>query len=82
MKPGTRNRWQRRLVALGMSGTVFAFPWGSCDLGEFTTTSTVTLSGRDVVSFLVRSAVLTPVETAVDRVITNLFDKLEGEDDE
>lgn len=69
----------RRWAAVSMLGSTFAV--GGCELGEFTSTSTVTLDGREVVSFLVRSWVLTPIENAVTTGIEKLFDQLEGDDD-
>ncbi len=70
----------RRWALVGGMGTTFAL--GGCDLGEFTTTTTTTLSGREVVSYLVRSAILTPVQNFVDDRIDNFFDEIEGEDDD
>lgn len=77
------RRWVglRRWAATGLLGSTLAI--GSCDFGEFTSTSTVTLSGREVVQFLVRSWVLTPIENAIDTGIDSLFDRIdEDEDDE
>jgi hypothetical protein len=79
----SRNRrlqgW-RGMASLMAMGTVFQF--GSCDLGEFQSTSTVTLSGREVVSFLVRSWVLTPIENAIDTGVERFFDRFDDEDDD
>ena len=80
MKAYKRMYGLRKLVAVGMLGTVLAFPFGGCDLGEFTTTTTTTLSGREVIAYLVRSVLLTPLETAVNNGIDALFDRLEDED--
>lgn len=60
-----------------------ALPTGcEFDLGDFSTTTTTTLDGREVVSFLVRSAILTPVETAVNRGVDWLFNRIEGDEDD
>jgi hypothetical protein len=69
----------RRLAAVGLLGTTLAF--GGCELGEFTTTSTVTLSGREVVSFLVRSWIMSPLETAIDNAVNQFFDQFEENGD-
>jgi hypothetical protein len=69
----------KRLAAVGMLGTAFAF--GGCDLGEFTSTSTITLSGREVMTFLARSWILTPIQTAIDNGIDAFFDRIEDEND-
>ena len=70
----------RKMAVVSLTAMLFAFPLGSCDLGEFTSTSTVTLSGREVVSYLVRSLVLTPIQTALDQGIDRFFDEFEDED--
>ncbi|GEM_PF-2379712 len=67
----------KRTLALGAAGVLLASPFTSCDLGQFTTTSTVTLDGREVVSFLVRSWILTPIENAVDEGINRFFDQFD-----
>jgi len=79
MKGYKRVRGLRRLALVCTAGTALAF--GGCNLGEFTTSSTVTLSGREVLTYLVRSALLTPIQTAIDQGIDNLFDKIEGTED-
>lgn len=78
------GRWRglRSLVVAGLILGAVPLNLGGCDLGEFTTTSTVTLSGREVIAYLIRSAILTPIQTAIDQGIDALFDRLEGEDDD
>ena len=49
----------RKHGALGLMGMMMALPLGACKLDDFSTTTTTTLSGREVVTFLVRSALLT-----------------------
>lgn len=66
-------------LALLASGGLASFSLSSCDFSEFTTT--VTLDSRDVVEFLVRGAILTPLEEAIDQGIDYVFDKLEGEEE-
>lgn len=79
---GTRIWVYRKFTALALTGSLLAAPLGACDLGEFTTSSTVTLSGREVISFVVRSAILTPIENAVNRGVDYVFNKLEGDEDD
>ncbi len=69
----------RKLVMVGLLCTAYAIP-GGCDLGEFTTTSTVTLNGRDIVSFLANAWILTPIQTAIDNGINNIFEELEDDE--
>lgn len=71
----------RKLTGLALTGSLLAFPFGSCDFGDFTSTSTVTLSGREVVTYLVRTALLSPIEQAINTGIDKLFDNLEDEED-
>lgn len=79
MKCYPRMSTMRRYAAASVLGTTLAF--GGCNLGEFTSTSTVTLSGREVLTFLVRSWVLTPIESVIDTGIDKLFDQIEGDED-
>ena len=75
--------WRKRMIVL-TTGTTMAFPTGllsSCDLDDFTTTSTVTLSARDVILYFARSAILTPIENALTQGIDRLFDNDEESDD-
>jgi hypothetical protein len=66
----------RRLAAVSLLGTTFLL--GGCDIGEFTTTSTVTLDTREIMRFLVKSWVVTPIENAIDTGIDRLFDEIQG----
>jgi hypothetical protein len=65
----------RQFATVGLLSTTLAF--GGCQLGDFTTTSTVTLSGRDVVSYLVRSAIMTPLQNFIDNAVNEFFDQIE-----
>ena len=80
MKKRGRIHRLKELAIVGVLGTAFVVPLGGCDMGEFTATSTVTLDGREVVSFLVRSWVLTPIEEAINNGVERLFDRIESED--
>lgn len=67
-----------RIVLLVSSG-IASIAVGGCDFSEFTTT--VTLDSRQVVEFLVRGAILTPLENAIDDGIDYVFDRLDNGDD-
>lgn len=69
----------RRYAAVSLLGTTCAF--GSCDLGSFESTSTVTLDGREVVQFLVRSWIVTPITDLIDAGIDRVFDQLDDDDE-
>ncbi len=73
------GRWRRR-AAIASTGLLLAWPLGSCNPGEFTTTTTITLDGREVVSWLVRAWLLTPIEQAIDRGIDRFFDQFDDQD--
>ncbi|MCP4592913.1 MAG: hypothetical protein GY842_19425 [bacterium] len=81
MKIGRCTTALRRRLAVLIAGTACALPLGSCDLGEFTTTSTVTLSGREVVEYLVESAILTPLNTYVGDRVDDLLDQFDPDDE-
>lgn len=72
-----RTQAMKKRLALLTVGTTLVSPLSACDLGTFTSTSTVTLDGREVVSFLVRGAILSPIEALIDRGINAVF----GEDE-
>ena len=71
-----------------VAGIVLAIPLGGCDFTEITVTSSTTLDGREVVTAMIQSAVLTPVkayvtgqldnfESYVNDQVDGFFDKLE-----
>jgi len=68
----------RRFAAVSVLGTTLAL--GGCEVGEFSTTSTITLDSREVVRFFVKSWVVTPIENAIDTGIDRLFDQIEGDE--
>ena len=69
----------RRYAATGLLGTTLAF--GGCEFGQIEAGSSITFDSRDVVTSLIRSWVLGPIETAIDTGIDRLFDALENEGD-
>jgi aerobic-type carbon monoxide dehydrogenase small subunit (CoxS/CutS family) len=76
MMARNRMRGLRALVA----SVLLASTMGGCDLGEFTTTSTVTLDGREVVTYLVSAWILTPIQNAINAGIDKVFDAIEDGD--
>jgi len=72
--------WRRMLAASTMGSTCFAF--GGCNFGNFEATSAVTLDGREVVQYLVSSAILTPIQDAINTGVDALFDRLDGDDED
>ena len=46
----------------------------SCNLNDITTTTTVTLDGREVIISLVRQAILTPIDQYITEAVNELFD--------
>ena len=71
------------LKTLGVAsamGTTCIFSLGGCELDEFTTTTTTTLDGREIVLYLVRSAILTPIDDAITNAVDAFFDQYEDED--
>jgi hypothetical protein len=81
MKACKRVSGLKKLAVMSTMGTAFAFPLGACDLGEFTTTQTVALDGREVVTYLVRSAILTPIDNLITRGVDAFFDRFDDEED-
>jgi hypothetical protein len=70
----------KQVAVAGTMGAASVFSLGGCDLGEFTTTTTTTLDGREVVTYLVRAAILTPIDNFLTNAIDAFFDELEDQD--
>jgi len=81
-KPSLRLRAYRKLAVVAATGTVCSLPLGACEIGDFSTTTTTTLSGREVVTFLLRSAILTPIDNLLTNAVDAFFDEYVDEDDE
>ena len=73
---GRARRWA--LIALLASGLPLTM--GGCSLDNFTTTQTVSLSGRDIASYLVQALIVTPMQDAINGGVDALFDHLENND--
>jgi hypothetical protein len=69
----------RRIVMVGAVGTLFQF--GGCNISEFTTSASLTLTARDLVNLLVDTVLLGPIETAIDNGVDRFFDELEDNED-
>lgn len=73
------SAWMRRFSPL-LAGAGLL---GGCNLGSFTTTQTVELDGREIVAFLVRGAILNPINNVVnqgvDRIVDFIVDDNDGE---
>jgi hypothetical protein len=76
---GRRSGFKGAVVASAVGATC-VFSMGGCDLGEFTATTTTTLDGREVVTYLVRSAILTPIDDFITNAVDAFFDQLEDND--
>ena len=63
---------RRALKALCATGIVCQL--GSCNLNDITTTTTMTLDGREVIISLVRQAILTPIDQYITEAVNELFD--------
>jgi hypothetical protein len=85
MKRNQRICGLRKRAVVCLMGTSFAFPLGlleNCNIADFQTTSTVTLSTRDVASYLVRGLILTPIETVINTGLDYVFDRFADNDNE
>ncbi len=70
----------RRFSTIAAAGVMLQSPL-QCNLQDFTTTTTTTLDGREVVTFLVRSAILTPLDNLVTAGIDRFFDQFIDDND-
>ena len=68
---------RKKCVALFTAGVLFAWPLGSCNLGQVDVSSSITISARDVLTGIIISAIVDPLEQAVVTGINEVFDELE-----
>jgi hypothetical protein len=68
----------RKLAMVAAVGTMFQF--GGCNLSEFTTSASLTLTARDLVNLLVDTVLLTLLEYAIDDGVDKFFDQFDDED--
>ena len=72
---------QRKFAALLAAWMLFAWPLGSCDLGQIDVSSSISINARDVLTGLIIGAIIDPIETAVITGVNDLFDEIEAKDD-
>ena len=70
---------RRKLGLLGCGALLFGCPFGGCQIDQITTTTT--LDGRQVMISLIQSAIITPIQTAINQGVNDLFDCLADEED-
>ena len=68
---------RRKCVALLAAGMLFAWPLGSCNLGQVDVSSSITISARDVLTGIIISAIIDPLEQAIVTGVNDVFDELE-----
>jgi hypothetical protein len=68
------------MAAMTTVGTTFAFPLGACELADFSSTQTVTLNTEEVVTYLIRTALITPLDNLITEGVEKFFDQFEDED--
>lgn len=69
------QRWAMVMTA-GTSCAII----GDCNLGEVT--ATTTLDGREVVTSLLKGALITPLETVINEGVDRFFDQVAGENED
>lgn len=76
----SRSSLYRKFATVCAMGCAFALPLGACNLDEeISTTTTVTMSGREVIVHLINAAIFTPLQLAVGNAVDNFFDGLEDD---
>ena len=69
------TRWRRRCLLGAIGGCLFLPGLGNCDLGQINTTTTTTLDGRDVITQLLRAAILTPINSFLNAQIDSFVNQ-------
>lgn len=72
---------QRKFTAMMAGGLLLAWPFGSCNLGNVDVSSSVSISAREVLTGIIISAIVDPIEQAVVTGVNQIFDELENVDD-
>ncbi len=72
MKQSSWVMCKRRLTLAGAAG--FLCQFGTCDLGEITTTSTTTVNGNELLVSLVRGAIITPLDLWLTDTLNDAFE--------
>ena len=67
-----RRKVHRKALAMFCSAGIL-FQFGSCDLGEITTTTTATLDGRTVILNLLRSVIIAPIDALLVQAVDDLI---------
>lgn len=63
------------ILAVGMA---LASPFSSCASGEFTTVQTVSLDTRTIVTYLIGSAILNPLNNWIMNAVNSFLDQAES----
>ncbi len=71
MKRNTIHRMRSRTAKMLVAGAVLTQA-GSCNFGEVSTS--VTLSGQELIITLIRSAILSPIDAYVTNAVNEIFD--------
>lgn len=78
------NQYRRlgrlRRIALAACTSLSIFSLGDCDFTEISTTTTTTLSTRDVALQLAEALLVEPIRVWVNDGVNNLFDNFEDDD--
>jgi hypothetical protein len=67
-------------MALFAAGILFAWPLGSCNLGQVDVSSSISISARDVLTGIIVGAIIDPLEQAVITGVDEILDELENDD--
>jgi hypothetical protein len=72
----------RKYSAVTLLSSGLALQFGGCIPSEFTAvqTTTVTLDGRTVITSLINSAIIAPLQAAIADAVNGYFDSLFDED--
>jgi hypothetical protein len=71
---------KKKLVGVVLACGMVQFQLGGCSLGQITTTTTTTLDGEVVLTSLLRSLIITPIDEALTAGIAQLIDNLNDDD--
>jgi hypothetical protein len=80
MKPIQNRSSTGRWLALALVWIAFAVPLTGCDTVVLTS-SDIVVDGREVVSNMIKGAIIPPIEELIDKGVNFVFDQFECSDD-
>jgi hypothetical protein len=77
MSPCRMSKLKKMAVVVAV-GMALASPFSSCASGQFTTVQTVSLDTRTIITYLIGTAILNPLNNWIMNAVNTFFDQAEN----